>query len=32
MACTSDPQGHNLKKCPYYHDYKKDRRRPLGFY
>jgi hypothetical protein len=32
MPCNLDPQGHNLKKCPFYHDYKKDRRRPLGFY
>lgn len=30
--CVQDAQNHNLKKCPYYHDYKKDRRRPLGTY
>jgi hypothetical protein len=23
---------HNHKKCPFYHDFKKERRRPLGFY
>ena len=30
--CTQNPQNHNLKRCPYYHDYAKDRRRPLGTY
>ena len=32
MVCNMDPQNHNMKKCPYYHDYSKDRRRPLGTY
>jgi len=30
--CTQDAQNHNNKKCPYYHEIKKDRRRPLGTY
>ena len=30
--CTQDPQNHNLKRCPFYHDFNKDRRRPLGTY
>jgi hypothetical protein len=31
-ACNLDQNSHNLKKCPYYHDANKDRRRPLGRY
>ena len=31
-ACQQDPQNHNLKRCPFYHDFYKDRRRPLGTY
>ena len=31
-ACNLDPTNHNLKKCPYYHDTNKDRRRALGRY
>lgn len=30
--CTQDAANHNLKRCPYYHDFNKDRRRPLGTY
>ena len=30
--CNTDTNSHNLKRCPYYHDQKKDQRRPLGSY
>lgn len=30
--CTQNPQNHNHKRCPFYHDFAKDRRRPLGTY
>mmetsp|Transcript_7053 Transcript_7053/g.5299 ORF Transcript_7053/g.5299 Transcript_7053/m.5299 type:complete len:91 (+) Transcript_7053:718-990(+) len=30
--CKADSNTHNLKRCPYYHDQKKDQRRNLGTY
>jgi hypothetical protein len=30
--CKADSNSHNLKRCPYYHDQKKDQRRNLGTY
>lgn len=32
IKCTEPLTDHNLKKCPYYHENTKDRRRKLGKY